>query len=166
MIALSGVRSSWLMLARNCDLRSLASASLDTRKSSRADRRSCVAGWIAGPLYQVRSHPVMHLQIVEVNAQLTGRYVASPPHSWTMRIGPAESRGAGWNSTSGWNVKGPAIRAWGQNHSGIWDRWAANRGRLEGATAEKAVPFPCAARRSVVLRLAELTCMTTIRGAK
>src|SRR5260370_26835799 len=28
----------------------------------------------------------MHLQIVEVNAQLTGRYVASAPHSWTMRI--------------------------------------------------------------------------------
>jgi len=27
MMALSGVRSSWLMLARNCDLRSLASAS-------------------------------------------------------------------------------------------------------------------------------------------
>jgi hypothetical protein len=46
---------------------------------------------------EVRSHPVMHLQIVEVNAQLTGRYVASAPHSWTMRIGPAESRGAGWN---------------------------------------------------------------------
>src|SRR6266545_6045839 len=37
-------------------------------------------------------------------------------------------------------------------------------GRVEGATAEKAVPFPCAARRSVVLRLAELTCMTTSRG--
>src|SRR6266568_6592728 len=36
---------------------------------------------------KVRSHPVMHLQIVEVNAQLTGRYVASAPHSWTMRIG-------------------------------------------------------------------------------
>jgi hypothetical protein len=59
------------------------------------------------------------------------------------------------------NVKWPAIRAWGQYHSRILDRWAANTGRLEGATAEKAVPFPCAARRSVVLRLAELTCMTT-----
>ena len=58
------------------------------------------------------------------------------------------------------NVKWPAIRAWGQYHSRILDRWAANSGRLEGATAEKAVPFPCAARRSVVLRLAELTCMT------
>jgi hypothetical protein len=64
------------------------------------------------------------------------------------------------------NVKWPAIRAWGQYHSRILDRWAANTGRLEGATAEKAVPFPCATRRSVVLRLAELTCMTTSRGAK
>ena len=52
------------------------------------------------------------------------------------------------------NVKWPAIRAWGQYHSRILDRWAANTGRLEGATAEKAVPFPCAARRSFVLRFA------------
>jgi hypothetical protein len=72
----------------------------------------------------------------------------------------------GLELNSGWNVKWPAIRAWGQYHSRILDRWAANTGRLEGATAEKAVPFPCAARRSVVLRLAELTCMTTSRGAK
>jgi hypothetical protein len=33
------------------------------------------------------------------------------------------------------------------------DRWAANTGRSEGATAEEAVPFPRAARRSFVLRL-------------
>jgi hypothetical protein len=26
----------------------------------------------------------------------------------------------------------------------ILDRWASHTGRLEGATAEKAVPFPCA----------------------
>jgi hypothetical protein len=31
------------------------------------------------------------------------------------------------------------------------DRWAANTGRSEGATAEKAVPFLCAARRSFVV---------------
>src|SRR6266446_7839366 len=58
------------------------------------------------------------------------------------------------NRTSRWNVRWPAIRAWGQYHSRILDRWAANTGRLEGATAEKAVPFPCAARRSFVLRFA------------
>src|SRR6266404_2978783 len=29
---------------------------------------------------------VMHLQIVEVNRQLTRRYVASTPHSWAMLI--------------------------------------------------------------------------------
>src|SRR6266446_8046694 len=46
------------------------------------------------------------------------------------------------NRTSRWNVRWPAIRAWGQYHSRILDRWAANTGRLEGATAEKAVPFP------------------------
>jgi hypothetical protein len=31
------------------------------------------------------------------------------------------------------------------------DRWAAKTGRSEGATAEKAVPFLCAARRSFVV---------------
>jgi hypothetical protein len=29
----------------------------------------------------------MHLQIVEVSTRLSGRYVASAPHSWTMRVG-------------------------------------------------------------------------------
>jgi hypothetical protein len=57
------------------------------------------------------------------------------------------------NRTSGRNVKWPAIRAWGEYHSRVLDRWAANTGRSEGAKAEKAVPFPCAARRSFVLRL-------------
>src|SRR5512132_153038 len=32
-------------------------------------------------------------------------------------------------------------------------------GRLEGATAEEAVPFPCAARRSFVLRLVAFLCL-------
>jgi hypothetical protein len=36
---------------------------------------------------RIRLHPVMHLQIVEVNTRLSGRYVASAPHSWTMRVG-------------------------------------------------------------------------------
>jgi hypothetical protein len=49
---------------------------------------------------------------------------------------------------NGRNVKRSAIRAWGQYHSRILDGRAANTGRFEGATAEKAVPFPCAARRS------------------
>jgi len=34
----------------------------------------------------------------------------------------------------------------GDYHSRILDQWAANTGCLEGATAEKAVPFPCAVR--------------------
>src|SRR5258708_21988149 len=49
------------------------------------------------------------------------------------------------------------VRAWGRYHSRILDRWAANLGRSEGAIAEKAVPFPGAVRRSlVVLRFAAL----------
>ena len=46
------------------------------------------------------------------------------------------------NRPTGWNVKGPAIRAWGQYHSRVLDRRAASAGCCEGATAEKAVPFP------------------------
>src|SRR6266404_8996628 len=71
-----------------------------------------------------------------------------------MRIGLTESRSARGteqaDGTLGGQLFGP-----GGNTTRILDRWAANTGRLEGATAEKAVPFPCAARRSVVLRLAE-----------
>src|SRR5919109_2206638 len=51
------------------------------------------------------------------------------------------------NRTTEWNVKWP-----GQYHSRILDRWAANAGRSEGATAVKAVPFLCAARRSLSFR--------------
>src|SRR5919109_4195491 len=51
------------------------------------------------------------------------------------------------NRTTEWNVKWP-----GQYHSRILDRWAANAGRSEGATAVKAVPFLCAARQSLSSR--------------
>jgi len=64
-----------------------------------------------------------------------------------------EGSHCGRNRTTGCNVKWSAIRAWGEYHSRMLNRWAANMGRLEGATAEKAVPFPCAARRSLVVRL-------------
>jgi hypothetical protein len=44
----------------------------------------------------------------------------------------------------GWDIKWPAIRAWGRYHSRILDQWAANTGCLEGATAEKAaLPVSC-----------------------
>ena len=46
------------------------------------------------------------------------------------------------NRPAGLNVEGPAIRAWGQYHSRVLDRRAATAGCCEGATAEKAVPFP------------------------
>src|SRR5207302_8164212 len=97
----------------------------------------------------------MHLRIVETGELVTRRYVANRSHYLAMRMGLTENPECPRNRTSTWNVRWPAIRAWGQYHSRILDRWAANTGRLEGATAEKAVPFPCAARRSVVLRLAE-----------
>jgi len=38
------------------------------------------------------------------------RYVANPSHSWASADKPQD----GWNRPTGWNVKGPAIRAWGQ----------------------------------------------------
>jgi cytoskeletal protein CcmA (bactofilin family) len=50
----------------------------------------------------------------------------------------------GRNLTKPPHVKSPTIRAWGRYHSRIFDRWAANTGRLEGASAEEAVPLPVA----------------------
>ena len=44
------------------------------------------------------------------------------------------------------DVKRPGIRAWGDMIGiplpNILDGWASHTGRCEGATAEKAVPFP------------------------
>jgi hypothetical protein len=57
-----------------------------------------------------------------------------------------ESHRMGGNRPTGWNVKGPAIRAWGKYHSRVIGSTGGQYGPLEGATAEKAVPFPCAAR--------------------
>ena len=80
---------------------------------------------------------VMHAQILERARTLTPRYVANASHSWAS----ADQASGGWNRPTGWNVKGPAIRAWGQYHSRVLDR-RASAGCCEGATAEKAVPFP------------------------
>jgi hypothetical protein len=72
--------------------------------------------------------PVMHLQIVEIDTRLTGRYVASAPHSWTMRVGPTETAvragtdqaagllsgqlfGPGGNTTLEYWIDGRRIRA-------------------------------------------------------
>jgi hypothetical protein len=67
----------------------------------------------------------MHLPIVQADERLTGG-MQQAGHKW------------------------PAIRAWGNTTPECLDRWAANMGRSEGATAGKAVLFPCAARRSFV----------------
>src|SRR5216117_629173 len=64
----------------------------------------------------------------------------------------------GWNRPTGWNVKGPAIRAWGQYHSRVLDR-RASAGCCEGATAEKAVPFP-----SDCPSIPNSSCVRSIKG--
>jgi hypothetical protein len=80
----------------------------------------------------------MHVRILERVAVLKPRYVAKASHSWAMMMKQRDAA----EPPTGWNVNGPAIRAWGQYHSRILDRWAASAGCCEGATAEKAVPFP------------------------
>src|SRR5262245_46324684 len=90
----------------------------------------------------------MHVQILERVWELTAGKWANAPHSWAMLMKPPDGR----NRATGWNVKGPAIRAWGQYHSRVIGSTGGQYGPLEGATAEKAVPFPCAARRSLDLR--------------
>jgi hypothetical protein len=51
------------------------------------------------------------------------------------------------NRVSGSSVRWPAIRAWGMPLPNIGSM-GGEHGPLKGATAEKAVPFPCAVRRS------------------
>jgi hypothetical protein len=53
----------------------------------------------------------------------------------------------GRNLTKPLHVYWSTVRAWGRYHSRIFDRRAVHPGRLEGASAEEAVPFPVAARR-------------------
>src|SRR5262249_13274887 len=66
----------------------------------------CGSGRSCSPI--VRPIAVMHLQIVEADRQLTGRYVVSRPQYWTMWIG----RGAG-GTDQALDVKRPGIRARG-----------------------------------------------------
>jgi len=83
----------------------------------------------------------MHRQIVEARAQLIQRYVTNAPQCPAMWIARAM-----WTEPT----RPPgcwACRWGGEVASRVLDRWAAT-GRLEGAAAEKAVPFPGAVRRS------------------
>jgi len=45
--------------------------------------------------YGPQRHAVMHLQIVEADRQLTGRYVANGTHCWAMCTGQTEKPSEG-----------------------------------------------------------------------
>src|SRR5262249_11330446 len=62
-----------------------------------------------------------------------------------------ESRRMGGNRPTGWNVKGPAIRAWGKYHSRVIGR-AANTGRSKAPQRKRPCRSRAAARRSLDLR--------------
>src|SRR5436190_293642 len=70
-------------------------------------------------------HAVMHLQIVEANAQLTRRYVANGPHRPAMWIARGTEQAPGM-------LGGQLFEPGGDHHSQILDRWAANAGRRKG----------------------------------
>src|SRR6266576_638731 len=82
---------------------------------------------------------VMHAQILERARTLTPRYVANASHSWAS----ADQASGGWNRPTGWNVKGPAIRAWGQYHSRVLDRRAR---RVRAAAKAPQRKRPCRSR--------------------
>src|SRR6266404_5325316 len=124
MMALSGVRSSWLMLARNCDLRSLASAScllLSWISSNSRTFSMAITAWSAKVATNsiclsvngrttVRS--VASVLAVVSNAALAenpnlGR-IAAPEEiaSWDISIGPD---GAGLPPGSGTPKQGEAV---------------------------------------------------------
>src|SRR5947209_12021989 len=62
----------------------------------------------------------MHLRIVETGELVTRRYVANRSHYLAMRMGLTENPQCPRNRTSTWNVRWPAIRAWGQYRSRNW----------------------------------------------
>src|SRR5260370_41709918 len=64
------------------------------------------------------------------------------------------------NRTSGWNVRWPAIRAWGQDHSRILDRRAANT-RAAPKAPERPVRCPSALPVDPIRR-----CAPRAQGAK
>jgi hypothetical protein len=70
-----------------------------------------------------------------------------------MRIRLTESRSVRGTELAAGMLVGQLFGPGGNTTLEYLDRWAANTGRSEGATAEEAVPFPRAARRSFVLRL-------------
>src|SRR5262249_53819128 len=88
MMALSGVRSSWLMLARNCDLRSLASAScrllswIFIEQTHVLDRDSGLVG---------KGHHQLNLPVCEcphrVSCQSDNAYWRSLPQHWNAKQG-------------------------------------------------------------------------------
>jgi hypothetical protein len=91
----------------------------------------------------------MHLQIIDAGEGLISRrYVANEPHCWARL---RESRVAvGTELADG--MLGGQLFGPGGYHSRIFGLMGGGMGRSEGATAEKAVPFLCAARRSLSSR--------------
>jgi hypothetical protein len=99
----------------------------------------------------------MHLQIVEAGEQLTLRYVANGPHCQAMRIGLNRKPQCGRNEQMAGMLSGHLFGPGGNTTPEDIGSMGGDTGRFEGATAEKAVPFPGAVRRSlVVLRFAAL----------
>src|SRR5262249_17003637 len=72
----------------------------------------------------------MDLQILEAGGRLTWRYVANGSLAGEVNTQPQCCR----NRRRGWNVKRAAVRAWGQHHSRMLGRWAANASRSESAS--------------------------------
>src|SRR5262249_26607053 len=82
---------------------------------------------------------VMHLQIVEAGEGVTRRYVANRSHR--VRQYGSGSQEDGTEQAAGMLDDHSGL---GGCHSRIIGSMDGNPGRSEGATAEKAVPSPCA----------------------
>lgn len=84
----------------------------------------------------------MHLQIVEAGEQLTLRYVANGPHCQAMRIGLHRKPQCGRNEQTAGMLVGHLFGPGGNTTPEDIGSMGGDTGRSEGATAEKAVPFP------------------------
>jgi len=94
----------------------------------------------------------MHLQIVEANGQLTRRYVANGSHCWAMCIVPNRKAAVRAELTKRLECSVASYSGLGRLPLSNIGSTGGDTGRSEGAIAVKAVPFLCAALRSLSSR--------------
>src|SRR2546428_10750605 len=104
----------------------------------------------------------MHLQIVEVNAQLTGRYVASAPLSWTMRIGQQKAAVRAGTEQAAGMLSG---QLFGPGGNTTLEYWIDGR-RIRAAWKAPQRKRPCRSRATARRSLLRHACVMRCKGQR